>query len=105
MTSGIPRRTVLRAAAVASALGAGATLGGRSEGARAEAGEGELAQNGPIWSGPFPSRRIWGYVDKHSVLSGGRFNLMLSTGPDTERLRGRIAFYRALDEEPEPASV
>jgi hypothetical protein len=102
MTSGIPRRTVLRAAAVASALGAGATLGGRSEGARAEAGEGELAQNGPIWSGPFPSRRIWGYVDKHSVLRGGRFNLMLSTGPGVERLRGRITFYRAVDEETAP---
>jgi hypothetical protein len=105
MTSQIPRRTFLGAAVAASALGAGVMPGGTDEGPRADAGEGELPQNGPIWAGPFPSRQIWGYVDKHSVLSGGRFNLMLSTGPDTERLRGRIAFYRAVDEEPETATV
>jgi len=40
------------------------------------------------------SKQVWGYVDKHSVVSGETFNLMLSTGPSRSEITGRVEIFR-----------
>jgi hypothetical protein len=39
-------------------------------------------------------RHVWGYVDRHSVPTGGRFDLMLSTKPGEPALAARIEVFR-----------
>jgi len=57
-------------------------------------------QESDVWSGGFwdPSyfqaKQIWGYVNKHSIVPGEVFDLMLSTGPGLAELSGQIEVYR-----------
>ena len=47
-----------------------------------------------IWKSDYEGTRVWGYVDKHSVSPGEPFNIMLSTGPSREQVRGRVEIFR-----------
>jgi hypothetical protein len=47
-----------------------------------------------VWKSFYEDTRVWGYVDKHSVTPGERFNIMLSTGPGQTRLKGKIEIFR-----------
>jgi hypothetical protein len=47
-----------------------------------------------IWKSDHEGTRVWGYVDKHSVSPGEPFNIMLSTGPGQEQVRGRVEIFR-----------
>src|SRR4051794_2959344 len=47
-----------------------------------------------IWRTYYDNTRVWGYVDRHSVDAGQKFNLMLSTGPNLPSAKGRIEIYR-----------
>src|SRR5690348_425163 len=55
-----------------------------------------------VWRSAYEGTRVWGYVDKHSVVAGEAFNIMLSTGPDYKTIKGnveisRIGYYRNED--------
>ena len=56
----------------------------------------DIAPTDDVWAGPFTSRRVWGYVDRHSVLPSQTFDLMLSAAPGAGSLRGHIEFYRVV---------
>jgi hypothetical protein len=47
-----------------------------------------------IWRSPYDDTRVWGYVDRHSVVPGEKFDLMLSTGPGLDQAKGRIEIFR-----------
>lgn len=47
-----------------------------------------------IWKAYYDNKRIWGYVNRHSVKPGESFNIMLSTGPAEQKSRGRIEIFR-----------
>jgi hypothetical protein len=47
-----------------------------------------------IWHAYHSDKRVWGYVDRHSVDPGQTFNLMLSTGPNQRSVKGRIEINR-----------
>ena len=47
-----------------------------------------------IWKAYYEGTRVWGYADKHSVNSGERFTVMLSTGPKVQAITGRIEVLR-----------
>lgn len=47
-----------------------------------------------IWTSPFAGKLIWGYADKHSVVPGESFALMLSSGPGREIVEGHAEFFR-----------
>jgi hypothetical protein len=47
-----------------------------------------------IWKHDYDKKRIWGYADRHSVAPGEPFNIMLSTGPGAEKIKGRIEIFR-----------
>ena len=47
-----------------------------------------------IWRSPYDDTRVWGYVDRHSVAPGEKFDLMLSTGPALDHARGHIEIFR-----------
>jgi hypothetical protein len=47
-----------------------------------------------VWKSFYEDTRVWGYVDKHSVNPGERFNIMLSTGPGQTNLKGKIEIFR-----------
>ena len=47
-----------------------------------------------VWKSFYEDTRVWGYVDKHSVTPGERFNIMLSTGPGQTKLKGKIEIFR-----------
>jgi hypothetical protein len=47
-----------------------------------------------VWKSIYEDTRVWGYVDKHSVTPGESFNIMLSTGPDQTKVKGRIEIFR-----------
>jgi hypothetical protein len=53
-----------------------------------KADEHDLAR--AIWK----TRRVWGYVDRHSVPAGGHFDLMLSTKPDEPALTVWVEVFR-----------
>ena len=46
------------------------------------------------WASYFGRKTVWGYVDRHSVLQGETFDLMLSAGPGQPAARGRVEFHR-----------
>lgn len=46
------------------------------------------------WPSYFGRKTVWGYVNRHSVLQGEGFDLMLSLGPGIQPTRGRVEFYR-----------
>lgn len=82
--SGLPRRGLLSGAAplaLSPYVGAAAV----SDPASGTAG---------IWSNPFAIKNVWAYVDKHSVVSGEVFDLMLSTGPRRDTVKGHVEFFR-----------
>jgi hypothetical protein len=47
-----------------------------------------------VWKSYYEGTRVWGYIDKHSITSGEPFNIMLSTGPSREQVRGRVEIFR-----------
>jgi hypothetical protein len=53
-----------------------------------------------VWVSYFREKNVWGYFDKHSVTPGDSLDLMLSTGPDRERITGHVELFRI-----EPLSV
>lgn len=47
-----------------------------------------------VWKDPYyPSKQIWGYVDRHSVVPGEFFNLMLSTKPASPPIMARAEIF------------
>ncbi|MBO0738159.1 MAG: hypothetical protein J2P48_16555, partial [Alphaproteobacteria bacterium] len=46
------------------------------------------------WTSFLANQTVWGYVDKHSVVPGEGFDLMLSTGPQHDAVAGHIEFFR-----------
>ena len=74
------------------ALGAPALAHGQTEG-----GGGATAAPAPetqVWTKFFAVQRVWGYVDRHSVAPGERFDLMLSGGPGEPQRRARVELFR-----------
>jgi hypothetical protein len=63
--------------------------------------EGRTAGAAEIWTSAFAGTKVWGYVNKHSVIPGEPFDLMLSTGPSGEDTEGRIEFFRIGHHPPE----
>ena len=47
-----------------------------------------------IWKSNYSGTRVWGYVDKHSIVPGQPFNIMLGTPPSRVAVRGKIEIYR-----------
>src|ERR1700736_1821202 len=47
-----------------------------------------------VWRHDYDKKRIWGYADRHSVNPGEPFNIMLSTGPGAEKIKGRVEIFR-----------
>jgi len=47
-----------------------------------------------IWKSYYDETRVWGYVDKHSVVPGETFDIMLSTGPRHAAAKGKIEIFR-----------
>ncbi len=47
-----------------------------------------------FWSAWYDNQRVWGYVDRHSVKRGEKFNVMLSHRPDQADFKGRVEIYR-----------
>ena len=88
------RRRKLLTAPVAGTMG----MVGASAMARAAMGEATTpAAKHPaetIWRSYYDDTRVWGYVDRHSIDAGEKFNLMLSTGPSLPSAKGRIEIYR-----------
>jgi len=59
------------------------------------ASEVETAAVAPeLWISAFAGKKVWAYVDKHSVVPGEAFAVMLSTGPGRETVKGRLEFFR-----------
>jgi hypothetical protein len=81
--SELPRRGFLQTFVAALAAG----------GSRAAASE----QKDRTWGANFDTEDIYGYVDRHSVVSGGAFGLMLSVKPKALALVGRVRFFRLGD--------
>lgn len=50
-----------------------------------------------IWSSYYAGTRIWGYVDKHSVVPGEGFDIMLSAGPGAGQVVGKVKISRIGD--------
>jgi hypothetical protein len=82
---GVARRNFLRLA--------GATALTQTVPARA-AGQPPSATAPELWTSAFAGQTVWGYADKHSVVAGEPFGLMLSTGSGRETVKGRIEFFR-----------
>lgn len=73
----------------------GALLVPSAKGAAATAADARAERDRRLWTSVFDGQRMWGYVDRHSVVPGGGFDLMLSTGPAREEpVRGRVEFFR-----------
>ncbi len=47
-----------------------------------------------IWKSFYDGTRVWGYVDKHSVVPGETFDIRLSTGPRRSKAKGKIEIFR-----------
>jgi hypothetical protein len=47
-----------------------------------------------VWKSYYEGTRVWGYVDKHSVVAGEPFHIMLSTGPGHKTIKGTIEIFR-----------
>jgi hypothetical protein len=47
-----------------------------------------------IWKIYHANVRVWGYTDRHSVASGEKFSVMLSTGPALKAVTGKIEVFR-----------
>jgi hypothetical protein len=63
--------------------------------ARADASpDASTGSQAETWTRFFGVQRIWGYVDRHSVGPGERFDLMLSGGPGEPRRSVRVEFFR-----------
>src|SRR4051794_1456319 len=77
-------------------LGGAAGLARPSGAAQADAGspQDKAALEVAIWRTPYEDRRVWGYVDRHSVDPGETFDLMLSTGPALKGCTGKIEISR-----------
>jgi hypothetical protein len=86
------RRDLLRLTGGAAILGTEHALGADTEAARPAGSD--------IWVSFFRDKNVWAYVDKHSVVPGEKFNLMLSTGPARPKIKGEVEFFRV-----EPLSV
>ena len=52
------------------------------------------------WPAYFGRKSVWGYVNRHSVLQGDGFDLMLSVGSGQPAVRGRLEFFRFTHEQP-----
>jgi hypothetical protein len=60
------------------------------------------------WPAYFGRKLVWGYVNRHSVLQGEGFDLMLSVGSGQPPARGRVEFQRLghnADPTPRPAWI
>jgi N,N-dimethylformamidase beta subunit-like protein len=47
-----------------------------------------------VWTSFYSGTRVWGYVNKHSIVPGEGFSLMLSVGPGAEPLIGTVEVFR-----------
>ena len=54
----------------------------------------QKAVDSAIWKSYFDVRRVWGFADRHSIAPGESFNIMLSTGPAFEKIKGRLEIFR-----------
>jgi hypothetical protein len=81
----LARRNLLKLAGAVAIAPAGAALGADQGAARAET---------TLWTNSSDDQTVWGYVDKHSVVPGEGFDIMLATGPMRESVTGRIEFLR-----------
>jgi hypothetical protein len=50
-----------------------------------------------VWKSYYDKRRVWGYVDRHSIAPGEGFNIMLSTKPSIEAVKGILEISRIGD--------
>jgi hypothetical protein len=88
------RRDLLRLA------GLGALSGINSGAVHAQDSEGDALSPQRIWASYFRDKSVWGYFDRHSIGPGEKLDLMLSTGPRNESVRGHVELFRI-----EPTSV
>ncbi len=79
----VPRRGFLQTLVAALAAG-------RSGAASAEQRDG-------AWGANFDTEEIYGYVDRHSIVAGRPFGVMLSVKPGAPALTGRVRFFRIGD--------
>ena len=88
----IGRRSLLTTLLTSSA----SALAWSRETARAAvaADKGRGSDQSGLWRSWYVGTRVWGYVDKHSISPGESFNVMLSTGPELNRLKGTLKIYR-----------
>lgn len=47
-----------------------------------------------VWQSDLKVKRVWGYVDRHSVVPGEPFDVMLSLGSGLDPIRGWIEVFR-----------
>ena len=47
-----------------------------------------------IWKSAEKGTRVWGYADKHSIVPGEGFSIMLSSGPGIGDATGQLEIYR-----------
>jgi hypothetical protein len=47
-----------------------------------------------VWKSYYEGTRVWGYADKHSVVAGEPFHIMMSTGPNHKTIKGTIEIFR-----------
>jgi hypothetical protein len=47
-----------------------------------------------VWTSFYAGTRVWGYVNRHSVVPGESFNVMLSTGPNVPKVIGSVEIFR-----------
>ena len=51
-------------------------------------------EGNPTEQGSWLDEKIWGYADKHSVVPGGKINVMLSVPPGSRTVNGYLKFSR-----------
>ena len=78
----------IRREAIKFACAAPALLAPKGPALRAEAADRSL------WPAFSKGQTVFGYVDVHSVCEGDTFNVMLSTKPGAQPVKGRIEFHR-----------
>jgi len=91
----IPRRSLL--ATLLASIG-GALPWSLSKPAQAAPPDRVLTPLAPsqesLWRSAYGRTRVWGYVDKHSIIPGEPFNIMLSTGPGLDSIKGKLRAFR-----------
>ncbi len=89
----ITRRALVTGMLAGAAGSTDASAGTLADGSAAPASDAKQIERA-IWRTYYDDTRVWGYVDRHSVEPGQKFNLMLSTGPDLKAAKGKIEIYR-----------